>query len=92
MFSLLQGKVDDALEIMDILTKADIKANSEKVKMDMSKNYEDFAEYFLTQCKSVNPCVLVCLSDANRKEERKVLFNNALNTFHLQLYGVEYML
>ena len=31
------------------------------------------------------------MSLTERKEERNVLFNNALNTFYLRLYGVRHM-
>ena len=30
-------------------------------------------------------------SDSEKGRERNVLFNDALNTFYLQLYGVRYM-
>ncbi|XP_041375590.1 uncharacterized protein LOC121388355 [Gigantopelta aegis] len=45
-----KGRVDEATEIVDILSKVNISADTDKLKMNMSKHYVNFAEYFLNQC------------------------------------------
>ena len=44
-------------------------------------------------CRSSDVCVCVRarVCGYERKKERSVLFNDALNTFYLRLYGVRYM-
>ena len=40
-------------------------------------------------CKCNQSCIL--LVQTEREKERNVLFNDALNTFYLRLYGVKHM-
>ena len=35
--------------------------------------------------------IMIVVNDTKRKEGRKCLFNNTLNTFYIQLYGVGHM-
>ena len=44
-------------------------------------------------CVYVFICMYVCIDACmyERKKERNVLFNDALNTFYLRLYGVRHM-
>ena len=36
-------------------------------------------------------CVYVCVEEKTGRKEGNVLFNDALNTFYLRLYGVRHM-
>ena len=47
---------------------------------------------YLAPCNNLKVCPIqeVCM-DINRERERNVLFNDALNTFYLRLYGIRHM-
>ena len=56
---------------------------------DVNKIYKTFPSFFMDRTQSC-VCVCVCVCVCGRKEGN-VLFNDALNTFYLRLYGVRHM-
>ena len=54
-------------------------------------NWIYFSELVSNQSRFSKSIILFLSSRRQRERERSVLFNNAFNTFYLQLYGVRHM-
>ena len=61
--------------------------DGQQVRVDKRLSFYDARKLVET----TQPAMVATSYDAVVKEERSVLFNDALNTFYLQLYGVRHM-